>query len=92
MERYRAKHPQVKIEEKRLGKIYMSRTQGKMRKWWKEKSKNGCIKCGSFKLLGIDHIIPRSKGGGDEKENLQALCAKCNGEKGVKTIDYADNL
>ena len=30
----------------------------------------------------IDHIIPRSKGGGDEIENLQLAHARCNKIKG----------
>lgn len=29
----------------------------------------------------IDHILPRAQGGGDEKENLQALCGICHGDK-----------
>lgn len=43
-----------------------------------------CQNCGTHKDLTIDHICPRSKGGGDEMENLQTLCRSCNSKKGVK--------
>lgn len=28
--------------------------------------------------LHVDHIVPRSKGGGDEMDNLRTLCSTCN--------------
>lgn len=52
------------------------------------KSQNGvCVYCGSdiSKVFHVDHIMPISKGGGNEKENLQLLCAGCNLSKGAKT-------
>ena len=42
-----------------------------------------CTYCGSDKDLQIDHIIPVSKGGRTEKENLQPLCRTCNTQKGA---------
>ena len=30
----------------------------------------------------IDHIVPKSIGGGDTEDNLQAVCAPCNLRKG----------
>ena len=50
------------------------------------KFKFSCIKCGckDEKKLSVDHIIPFSKGGLDDFENLQILCKLCNSKKGVK--------
>ena len=47
-----------------------------------------CQNCGRFTNdLEIDHIIPISKGGKTEYNNLQTLCHRCNVEKGDK-IDW----
>lgn len=32
-------------------------------------------------ILTIDHVVPRSKGGGDEWNNVVTACMSCNGEK-----------
>ncbi len=43
-----------------------------------------CKHCNITKTLSLDHIIPRSKGGLDEINNLQILCRSCNSSKGNK--------
>ena len=43
-----------------------------------------CELCGvpaDEKALEVDHIVPRNKGGTDDRVNLQALCHSCNATK-----------
>ncbi len=49
-----------------------------------------CKGCGQefrFKILEVDHVIPRSKGGSDHISNLQLLCPNCNRRKGDRSMD-----
>ncbi len=39
--------------------------------------------------LTLDHVVPRSRGGGDTWENLVAACVRCNVRKGNRTPDEA---
>jgi 5-methylcytosine-specific restriction endonuclease McrA len=41
-----------------------------------------CQYCGSRSQLTVDHVVPRSKGGGSTWENIVASCAPCNRRKG----------
>ncbi len=41
-----------------------------------------CQYCGSRSNLTVDHVIPRSKGGGSSWDNIVASCAPCNRRKG----------
>jgi len=43
-----------------------------------------CRHCGTSENLSVDHIIPESKGGTLDLDNLQTLCRPCNSRKGAK--------
>lgn len=64
----------------------------KLREFIKHRDNYTCCQCGNSTyaepnlLLEIDHIIPVSKGGLTEKNNLQTLCWKCNRSKSNKII------
>lgn len=50
---------------------------------------NRCQYCGkksSPSELSLDHIIPKSKGGGASWENLVCACLKCNVKKGHRAL------
>ena len=60
---------------------------------------NCCVACGrsdeQLKVLGLvlaaDHILPLSKGGTSNIENIQPLChgtGGCNNKKGATYVDY----
>ncbi len=54
-----------------------------------------CVKCGkSFRKgdMDIDHILPKSKGGGNERENLQCICKHCNRSKQADTSETMSDL
>jgi hypothetical protein len=50
-----------------------------------------CLLCGATpqeERLEVDHIKPRSKGGGNDVDNLQTLCGRCN--RGKSNRDESD--
>ena len=48
-----------------------------------------CVYCGTKEKIGLDHIVPRSKGGSDTPDNLVAACFPCNRKKGARTPEQA---
>ena len=52
------------------------------------KAHHKCELCGvdaSIRALEVDHIVPKSLGGPDSLDNYQALCYKCNTNKGNRS-------
>ncbi|PID52968.1 MAG: HNH endonuclease [Micrococcales bacterium] len=62
----------------------------RLREWIKARDNHTCVQCGvsvaaePHLLLEVDHIVPVSKGGLSQPENLQTLCWRCNRTKGAK--------
>jgi len=46
----------------------------------------GCATHFPFRVMDVDHILPRSRGGTDAAGNLQLLCSGCNRSKGSRTM------
>jgi hypothetical protein len=67
------------------GEIEMSDALREIRVQIKDEPR-ACEFCGSDKELSFDHIIPRSRGGPDNAENLVLACKHCNSSKGSKGL------
>jgi 5-methylcytosine-specific restriction endonuclease McrA len=54
-----------------------------------------CLDCGAFHAyrcsMTIDHIVPVSKGGGNELSNLRLVCWKCNNRRGNRPARWFSN-
>ena len=58
-----------------------------IREYIREMEKPGeCIYCGSKTQLGIDHLLPRSRGGPDHPDNAIFVCKKCHSSKSDKRL------
>ena len=69
----------IRDKEARRAEYNTLRINGKL-----EHLKNKpCVRCGK-PADTIDHIIPLSKGGTNDIDNLQPMCWKCNKAKGSK--------
>jgi hypothetical protein len=60
---------------------------GTMREWQKEQElPHTCVFCGAEKDLQADHLVPKSRGGKNDADNLVLSCKTCNisrNDKGV---------
>lgn len=55
---------------------------------WK-RDRGRCVQCGSRDRIEFDHVVPTSKGGTSDEQNVQLLCRSCNRRKHNK-MDCAE--
>lgn len=72
----------IDLNEKQTRKRKYITDEIKEQVW--ERDRGECRNCGARENLQYDHVIPHSKGGSDEIDNLQVLCRSCNLEKSNK--------
>ena len=92
---YQAEHPLV---HRRAQHVYLTKDKGggsyTVTEWIElcNKTDNRCVRCGKhfddITELHPDHIIPVSKNGSSNIDNLQPLCDSCNRNKFVAIVDY----
>ena len=51
------------------------------------RDKFSCQYCGSKNELTFDHLLPRSKGGKTDWENVVTACSSCNVQKGGRLLE-----
>ncbi len=49
---------------------------------WEAAWSGSCFRCGKTPARGVDHIVPKARGGRNVPENLQPSCLSCNLAKG----------
>jgi 5-methylcytosine-specific restriction endonuclease McrA len=58
-----------------------------------EKTHGRCWYCGwHFDEMCIDHVVPRSLGGGNEIDNLVPCCRPCNSSKRDRSVEYLRSM
>lgn len=73
-----------RFQKLRDGKITIS---GTIREWEREQElSKECVYCGSVSNLTTDHLIPKSKGGNDEADNVVLACQSCNESRNNRGI------
>ncbi len=76
-----------------LGYDRMPRQQVKLnRRNLFARDRNRCQYCGNHfptSELTLDHVLPRTQGGGESWKNLVCACVRCNAKKGGRTPDQA---
>lgn len=66
--------------------------RGKNPKWLWDLTDGHCAYCGvifmSPRQMTVDHLVPKSRGGGDEKSNKFPCCKSCNSIKHNRPLEY----
>jgi 5-methylcytosine-specific restriction endonuclease McrA len=87
---WRRAHPEARraIEVRRLARRIGAEGSHTATDWALLKAAYGnkCWRCGSTERLTEDHIVPLSRGGTNDIDNIAPLCGPCNSSKGARII------
>ena len=56
------------------------------------RDKFSCQYCGMNKDLTFDHLLPKSKGGVTDWENVVTACSNCNVKKGGRLLNHSEMI
>lgn len=95
LKRWRARHPDAAREQSRKdahkkrnsGRDLAEHLPDEYRRLAMYVCGHKCLACGSDDAT-IDHVIPLSRGGKNDLDNLQVLCFSCNSRKHAKSTDF----
>jgi hypothetical protein len=82
-------HPPCRTDGRRLEEEIVSTSSSSKRFAILMRDGFACVYCGATSAesaLEIDHSHPRSKGGGNDDDNLVTSCRTCNNGKGAATL------
>jgi 5-methylcytosine-specific restriction endonuclease McrA len=80
--------PKRKLKQLGLSKPQLIQTESRRKRIY-DRGNGMCYLCGdavTFNEMTIDHVIPKSRGGKNNIENLRPTHYKCNFEKGNKIL------
>jgi hypothetical protein len=72
-----------------LGEVFLLELPSKSKQMIPHFNMYGMRK-GEWVQMTKDHVVPRSKGGRDNQENLVTMCCKCNEEKADRELTPAE--
>lgn len=88
LKRYRKENPDwyTEVKHRRRAREFNAEGFFTHQEWQDMKKSHNyrCAICKCDKKLTVDHIIPLSKGGTNNKNNIQPLCGSCNSRKSNK--------
>lgn len=89
-EAVRVKNHRRRVRKRENGGIHSAADIKKLFKIQKDRCAHSWCRVSIKKGYEIDHVIPLSRGGSNDRRNIQLLCKPCNQEKHDKhPIDYA---
>ena len=72
------------------GEGYQTSERGDMqvREYVLQRDRRTCQYCGKTRTrIEVDHVVPKSRGGGYRVDNLVAACRSCNSRKGNRSVE-----